>query len=152
MNNDFLDLLIELSAANARFMVVGGYAVGVHGHPRATKDLDIWVEPTLDNATRVIAALAAFRAPIGDLTAEDLATPGIGFMMGVPPSRIDILTAIAGLEFGTAWSRRVTRKFGPVECPVLSLEDLIENKRAAGRPQDLADADELERIRSLSET
>ena len=151
MNDDFLDLLIELSAANARFMVIGGYAVGVHGHPRATKDLDVWVEPTLDNARRVIAALRAFKAPLGDLTAQDLATPGIGFMMGRPPSRIDILTEIAGLEFEATWSRRVLRKFGTVECPVISLDDLIVNKRAAGRPQDLVDADELERIRSLQE-
>jgi hypothetical protein len=149
MNDDFLDLLIELNAANARFMVIGGYAVGVHGYPRATKDLDVWVEPALDNAQRVIVALRAFNAPLGDLSAQDLATPGIGFMMGRPPSRIDILTEIAGLEFDETWSRRILRKFGTVECPVISLDDLIVNKRAAGRPQDLVDADELERIQSL---
>jgi hypothetical protein len=74
----------------------------VHGHPRATKDLDIWVEPSTENAPRVMAALHAFVAPIGDLTVEDLATPGIGFMMGRPPSRIDILTDIAGLDFRAA--------------------------------------------------
>jgi hypothetical protein len=151
VNDDFLDLLIELSAAKVRFMVIGGYAVGVHGHPRATKDLDVWVEPTLDNAKRVIAALRAFKAPLGDLTAEDLATPGIGFMMGRPPSRIDILTKIAGLEFHGSWSRRVLRRFGGVECPVISLDDLIVNKRAAARPQDLVDAEKLERIRSAQD-
>ena len=148
MNDDFLDLLIALSDAEARFLVVGGYAVGVHGHPRATKDLDIWVEPSIENAERVIAALEAFVAPLGDLTAEDLATPGVGFMMGRPPSRIDILTRLVGVEFEAAWTRRVSRRFGNLECPVISLADLIVNKRAAGRPQDLADAAVLEQIRA----
>ena len=129
-------------------MVVGGYAVGVHGHPRATKDLDIWVEPSQDNAERVMAALVAFVAPLGDLSVEDLATPGTGFMMGRPPSRIDIITKIAGLDFHPAWSRRIVRSFGDVECPVISIEDLIVNKRAAGRPQDLVDAEVLEEIRA----
>ncbi len=147
MNDDFLDLIIALSDAEARFLVVGGYAVGVHGHPRATKDLDIWVEPTLANAKRVMAALEAFIAPIGDLRAEDLAQPGTGFMMGRPPSRIDILTTIDGLEFGPAWSRRIERDFGGVACFVIALEDLIVNKRAAGRPQDIVDAEILTQIR-----
>ncbi len=147
MNDDFLDLIIALSDAEARFLVVGGYAVGVHGHPRATKDLDIWVEPTLANAKRVMAALEAFIAPIGDLRAEDLAQPGTGFMMGRPPSRIDILTTIDGLEFGPAWSRRIERDFGGVACSVIALEDLIVNKRAAGRPQDIVDAEILTQIR-----
>jgi hypothetical protein len=127
---------------------VGGYAVGVHGHPRATKDLDVWVEASPENAARVMAALRAFVAPIGGLTEEDFATPGTGFMMGRPPSRIDILTQIAGLEFGAAWSRRIIRRFDGHECPVISMDDLIINKRAAGRPQDLADVDALMRVRT----
>ncbi|WP_244923745.1 hypothetical protein [Enhygromyxa salina] len=147
MNDDFLDLLFELSDAEARFLIVGGYAVGAHGYPRATKDLDVWVEASPDNATRVIAALEAFNAPIGDLGAADLATPGVGFMMGRPPRRIDILTKIAGLEFERAWPRRVTMTFGHAAYPVISISDLILNKRAAGRAQDLADAEVLEKIR-----
>jgi hypothetical protein len=147
MNQDFLDLLGALSDAEVRFLVVGGYAVGVHGHPRATKDLDVWVEASPENAARLMAALRAFVAPIGGLTEADFATPGTGFMMGRPPSRIDILTQIAGLEFGPAWSRRITREFGGVECSVISVDDLITNKRAAGRPQDLADVEVLMKIR-----
>jgi hypothetical protein len=75
---------------------------------------------------------------------------GAGFMMGRPPSRIDILTQIAGLDFGAAWSRRIIRQFGAHECPVISMDDLIINKRAAGRPQDLADVDALMRVRATT--
>ena len=82
MNDDFLDLLTALSDADARFLVVGGYAVAMHGRPRATKDLDIWVEASEDNAGRVMSALRSFGAPLGDLTEEDLRKRGTGFMMG----------------------------------------------------------------------
>lgn len=147
-NDDFRDLLIALSAADARFMVVGGYAVGAHGRPRTTKDLDVWVEPTLDNAHRVLKALAEFGAAAGELTPEDLATPGTGFMMGRPPSRIDILTQLVGVDFDTSWARSMTTEFAPeCSCRVIGLDDLIANKRAAGRPQDLADVQALERVR-----
>jgi hypothetical protein len=147
LNDDFLDLLSALSDAEARFLIIGGYAVGAHGYPRATKDLDVWVEASPDNATLVLAALDAFKAPIGDLSEAELATPGVGFMMGRPPRRIDILTKIAGLEFERAWPRRVMMKFGVAEYPVISIDDLILNKRAAGRAQDLADVEVLERLR-----
>src|SRR5277367_1385571 len=94
MNPDFLDLLTALSVADARFLVVGGYAVGVHGRPRATKDLDVWIEASVDNARKVMQALREFGAPIGDLAERDLEMPGTGFKMGEPPARIDILTRI----------------------------------------------------------
>jgi hypothetical protein len=149
-NDDFRDLIIALSDADARFMVVGGYAVAVHGRPRATKDLDVWVEPTLDNANRVLTALAEFGAAASDLSAEDLATPGTGFMMGRPPTRIDILTDLVGVDFDTAWSRAtIAEVASDCRCRVIGLDDLISNKRAAGRPQDLADVEALERIRRL---
>ncbi len=149
-NEDFRDLLIALSDADARFMVVGGYAVGIHGRPRATKDLDVWVEPTLENARRVLFALADFGAVAGDLTPQELATPGTGFMMGRPPTRIDILTRLVGLEFGVAWSRSIVAEFAPdCRCRVLGIKDLIINKKAAGRPQDLADVEALERLQRL---
>ena len=91
MNADFLDLLTALNAAEARFLVVGGYAVGVHGRPRATKLLDVWIEASGENARRVMQALREFGAPLGDLAERDLETPGTGFKMGEPPTRIDIL-------------------------------------------------------------
>jgi len=150
-SDDFRDLLIALSDAEARFMVVGGYAVAAHGRPRGTKDLDIWVEPTLENAQRVLVALAEFGAAAGDLSPEDLATPGIGFMMGRPPTRIDILTDLVAVEFDSAWSRASIVELAPgCRCRVIGLDDLIANKRAAGRPQDLADVDGLERLRRRS--
>jgi hypothetical protein len=131
-------------------MVVGGYAVAAHGRPRGTKDLDVWVEPTLENAHRVLAALAEFGAAAGDLSPEDLATPGTGFMMGRPPTRIDILTRLVGVDFATAWSRATITDFAPgCRCRVIGLKDLIANKRAAARPQDLADVEALERLRRL---
>ena len=90
MNEDFLDLLSALNAAEARYLVVGAFAVGVHGRPRATQDLDVWIEASPDNAARVLRALRQFGAPLADLTEEDFATPGTGFKMGLPPRRIDI--------------------------------------------------------------
>jgi hypothetical protein len=146
MNADFLDLLTGLNAAEARFLVVGGYAVGVHGRPRATKDLDVWIEASAENARRVMQALRDFGAPLGDLAEGDLATLGTGFKMGEPPSRIDILTQIEGVLFEDAWPRRIETSFGSVKCAVIGRADLLANKRAARRPQDLADVAALERL------
>lgn len=150
MNDDFRDLLSALAAAEARFLVVGAYAVGVHGRPRATKDLDVWIEASAENAARVMQALRQFGAPLMGLSEQDLAAPGVNFMMGVPPRRIDVLTQISGVEFRDAWGRRVEVAFGEgLRCPVISLEDLLANKRAADRPQDRADVEALERLARL---
>ncbi len=148
LNEDFLDLLSALLAANVRFLVVGAYAVGVHGHPRATKDLDILVEASAENAKRVLDAMRSFGAPLGDLVPSDLEKPGTGFKMGMAPRRIDILTQVSGVTFEEAWDSRIEAGFGKtVRCFVIGLDALVANKRAAGRPQDLADVDVLERIR-----
>jgi hypothetical protein len=148
LNEDFLELLSSLRDAEAKFLVIGAYAVGVHGRPRATKDLDIWVEASPENAARVFRALRQFGAPLADLTESDLAHPGTGFKMGIPPRRIDVLTQIEGITFAEAWPNRIEAEFGDgVRCPVIGLADIITNKRAAARPQDLADVAVLERIR-----
>ena len=146
MNKDFQDLLDGLKTAEARFLVVGAYALAVHGRPRATGDLDVWVEATPQNASRVYRALQAFGAPLGELKVSDLATPGIVFQMGQPPRRIDILTSASGVTFAEAWAHRTSAKFGEVECPVIGFDALLANKRATGRPKDVADAAALERI------
>lgn len=147
MNEDFLELLSSLLAADARFLVIGAYAVGIHGRPRATKDLDVWIEATVENAPRVMESLRQFGAPLGDLSVSDLDHVGTGFKMGIPPRRIDILTQIEGITFGEAWPNRIEADFGEgVRCPVIGLADILVNKRAAGRPQDLADVAALERI------
>jgi hypothetical protein len=147
LNEDFLDLLSALNAAKARFLVIGAYAVGVHGIPRATKDLDVWIEASPDNAARVLRALRSFGAPLADLTEADFAQPGAGFKMGLPPRRIDILTQISGVAFEQAWPHRLEAEFAPgLRCGVIGVVELVANKRAAGRPQDLADVDALERL------
>jgi hypothetical protein len=147
LNEDFLELLSSLLAAEARFLVIGAYAVGIHGSPRATKDLDVWIDATADNAERVLDALREFGAPLGDLTVSDLDHVGTGFKMGIPPRRIDVLTQIEGITFAEAWPNRIDAEFADgVRCPVIGLADILTNKRAAARPQDLADVAALERI------
>ena len=143
MNTDFSELIAEFCAHHVDFLVVGAHALAAHGHVRATKDLDVWVRPTIANGSRVLSALRAFGAPLHDLTAEDLATPGVVFQIGVAPIQIDILTAVDGLNFDVAWSGRVGSEFGGQQVFVLSREHLIANKRASGRLQDLADVERL---------
>ena len=149
MSPDFLDLLREFANADVRFMIVGGYAVGVHGHVRATKDLDVWVEASADNAPRVIRALRAFGAPLMGLTEDEITVPGKGLIIGVPPMRIDVITAIAGVTFEAAWGHHVLARFGELQAPVIGRDDLLTNKRAAARLQDLADVEALERLAKL---
>ena len=138
-NQDFKDMLFALSEAKADFLLVGAYAMAVHGHPRATGDLDIWVRADIENAPRVLCSLAAFGAPLDDLTIDDLSKPGIVFQIGVEPSRIDILTAISGVQFEDAWENRVLIEMEDVCFHVIGRQDLIINKLASGRPKDLAD-------------
>jgi hypothetical protein len=120
-------------------LIVGAHALAAHGVPRATGDLDIWVRPTGDNAARVLAALDRFGAPLFDLTLEDLTRPDTVFQIGLPPSRVDILSGISGVEFEAAWSRRRSVTLDGVQVHVLAREDFIANKRASGRPKDLLD-------------
>lgn len=147
MNQDFRDLLRALSDAEVRFLIVGAYAVSAHAEPRATGDLDVWVEPTPANAARAHAALAQFGAPLHELQVSDLATPGIVFQIGLPPRRIDILTSITGVGFDDAWGGRMPVEYAGVSCHVIGIEALIENKRRLGRAKDLADLELLERHR-----
>lgn len=145
LNSDFEDLFAAFSAEEVEYLLVGGYAVMLYSEPRHTKDLDVWVRPSEANASRVLAALARFGAPLFDLTHEDLCRPGVVFQMGVPPNRIDLLTRLDGVDFPTA-ARRATRvTYGGVEVPVIALEDLLRNKETVGRPRDLLDAEVLRR-------
>jgi hypothetical protein len=143
MNQDFLDLLRAFIDRKVRFLIVGAYALAVHGRPRATGDLDVWVDPTPDNAARVVEALEQFGAPLGQVTADDFSRPGIVFQMGLPPVRIDVLTELTGLTFDNAWPGRTSAGFGPLTVDVLGREDFIKNKRATGRARDLGDIEVL---------
>ena len=139
MNRDFVEMLSALCAAGADFLIVGAHALAAHGVPRATGDLDIWVRPTVANADRVLEALGAFGAPLFDLTRDDLTRPDTVFQIGLPPSRIDVLSGISGVTFEDAWSRRLEITIGDLTVPVIGRDDFITNKRASGRPKDLSD-------------
>jgi hypothetical protein len=143
MHQDFLDLLRAFIDRNVRFLIVGAYALGVHGRPRATGDLDVWVDPTAENAANVMAALEQFGAPTSQVSAADFSRPGVVFQMGLPPLRIDVLTELSGLTFAEAWSTRTRAPFGPVIADVIGREAFIKNKRATGRARDLGDIEAL---------
>jgi hypothetical protein len=144
MNQDFIDLLRAFADADVRFLVVGAYALALHGRPRATGDLDVWVEATPENAARVMRALAAFGAPLTDIAEADFAREAVTYQIGVPPGRIDILTDLTGITFGEAWADRVRHPFGNIEVDFIGRASFIRNKRATGRPKDLGDIEGME--------
>jgi hypothetical protein len=146
--DDFRDLLVHLADAGADFVLVGGHAVARHGHVRATKDMAVLVRADAHNAGRVIHALAAFGAPLVALgvRAEDFARPEQVVQLGVPPLRIDLITSISGVSFDEAATAPATIDVDGRAIRVIGLESLLRNKRASGRPQDLADVDALLRL------
>ena len=147
LNEDYKEMLQELSAEKVRFLLVGAYALAAHGYPRATIDLDIWVMPSADNAEAVLRALRRFGAPVSNLTKQDLQEAGTVFQIGVAPRRIDIMTTASGLEFDDAFKNSLTVDIEGIPVHVPSINDLIRNKRAVGRTKDLADAEALEALR-----
>ena len=144
MNPDFVDLLRAFVAADVRFLIVGAYALAIHSRPRATGDLDVWVDATPENATRVMRGLAAFGAPLSDISEADFSRAGVTYQIGVPPGRIDILTDLTGLSFVDAWADRLHRPFGDLEVDFIGRAAFIRNKRATGRHKDLGDIEGME--------
>jgi predicted nucleotidyltransferase len=143
LNKDYREMLQCLSDEGVKFLVVGAYALAVHGYPRATKDIDFFVWANRENAAKLLRALDRFGAPLRDLSAGDFASEGTVFQIGAGPRRIDIITRIDGVEFEAAYARRLTVSLEGVDLPVISRDDLIANKRATGRTQDLADVERL---------
>jgi hypothetical protein len=137
-----LQVLLE---KEVRFLLVGAYAMGAHGYPRATADIDIWVEPSPENSRRVYRALEAFGAPLGQIDDTTFTKPNVVLQIGVPPRRIDIITSISGVAFDPAYRQRQTVAIERLAVPVLSYDDLVRNKRASGRDKDRLDADRLEK-------
>jgi predicted nucleotidyltransferase len=146
LNKDYKEMLQCLLEENVRFLLVGAYAVAVHGFPRATKDIDFFVWATPENAANLMRALTKFGAPLHDISEADLSSEGIIFQIGNSPRRIDIITNISGVKFEQAYANKATISIEGIDVPVISLEDLIANKRASARTQDLADVEKLESV------
>ena len=142
MNSDFKELLKIFNEHEVKYLVVGGYAVMKYSEPRYTKDLDVWVEASEENSRKVFRALQSFGAPLAGLAAADFAGDGF-FQMGRPPVRIDILMSLDGITFPDAWQNRSETSFVGVPAHVIGVADLIANKQAVGRPQDLVDVEKI---------
>ena len=144
-NSDFSALLAAFNDAGVDYLLIGGRAYSFHDEPRYTKDYDLWISPTKDNAELAYSALVRFGAPLDGITRDDLIDPDAYYAMGVPPNRIDVLNVIDGITFDEAWPRRVEGRHGDERMWVIGVDDLITNKRAVGRLTDLADVERLER-------
>ena len=145
LNRDFKDMLRCLLAEKVDFLLVGGYALAAHGHPRATKDMDIWVWSAPNNSERLYRALSKFGAPLDQITPHEFAAEGIVFQVGVAPNRIDIITKADGVDFVECQRNAISLNLEGIEIPVISKQDLILNKQASARPQDLVDVGLLEK-------
>jgi hypothetical protein len=133
-----------LNQHNVRYLVVGGYAVAVHGHPRYTKDLDVWIWVTEQNAHNLVNALSEFGFSSLELSVDDFLERGYVIQLGQPPNRIDILTQVDGLEFENCYPAKVILEIDGVTVDFIDLENLKKNKQASGRLQDLADLENLQ--------
>jgi len=145
LNSQYKDMLSIFSEKKVKFLLVGAYAMVVHGYPRSTTDIDLLIKPDSENALLVLKALDDFGAPVSYLSAKDLQKKDFVFQIGIAPCRIYILTSIDGLNFDDAFSRSEMKKIEGIPVRVLSVPDLIISKRAAGRKKDLADAEMLEK-------
>ncbi|MBX3191393.1 MAG: hypothetical protein KF819_30625 [Labilithrix sp.] len=146
---DFVEFIASLNARKVRYLIVGGYAVAFHARPRATKDIDVWIDPTLTNARRARSAIVAFlggEAP--EITVEKLVEKRTVLVLGRSPVRIDVLTSLEGLSFSKAWRRRVEATFGVERAAYIGLDDLVLVKEIAARPVDREDVRLLKRVRA----
>jgi predicted nucleotidyltransferase len=143
---DFCDILLIFNEENVQYLVVGGFATILHGYTRVTKDIDLLVWPNKENAIRVIKALENFGAPMINISAEDFEKEGTVFQIGVAPIRIDIITQIVEINFEEAYQNAQIIEINGLKIPLISIPDLIRNKKAAGRGQDLVDVEHLEVI------
>jgi predicted nucleotidyltransferase len=143
LNQDFKEFIQSLNDNQVRYLVIGGYAVALHGYPRYTKDIDIWVEMTPENAACMIQSLEQFGFAALDLRAEDFLTPDQVIQLGYPPNHIDLITTPDGIDFATCYATYVEVEMDGTSVKFIDLENLRLNKRASGRLQDLADLENL---------
>ncbi|OGW76017.1 MAG: hypothetical protein A2Z72_02005 [Omnitrophica bacterium RBG_13_46_9] len=140
LNEDYKEMLQNLLDNKVKFLIVGAYAMGAYGYPRATGDLDIWVEASTENSKRIYKSLTIFGTPLSDITKNTFSEKGIIFQIGVPPRRIDIITHIDGVDFQTAYETKEEIAVENIKIPFLSKENLIKNKESTGREKDRLDA------------
>ena len=145
LNEDYKDILQSLLNEEADFILIGAYALAAHGFPRATMDIDIWVNPSSENAEKVYAALDKFGAPTSQISVEDLSNEDTIFQIGVAPRRIDILTSISGVKFEEALNDSIKLTIEGIKVHILSTTHLIKNKLATGRPKDIDDVENLKK-------
>jgi hypothetical protein len=141
---DFNEFIGSLNAHGVEFLIVGAYALALHGSPRFTGDLDVLVRPTPANAERLLAAIAAFGFPVHSLRPDDLLNPRRILQMGVEPVQIHVMTAITGVTWDEAWQSHVVARLGDHEAPFIGRDAFLRNKRATGRLKDLADAEAID--------
>jgi hypothetical protein len=144
LNQDFREFIQSLNANQVRYLVVGGYAVAFHGHPRYTKDLDVWIDLSPANARNVVKALGEFGFGSLGLKEADFLTPDQIVQLGNPPNRIELFTTIPGVDFNSCYTARVQSEIDGVDVNFINIENLKKNKKASGRLQDLADVESLE--------
>jgi predicted nucleotidyltransferase len=143
LNQDFREFVELLNSNNVKYLIVGGYAVAFHGHPRYTKDLDVWLELSEENAERVVQALRDFGFGSLNFTKEDFLLTGQVVQLGYPPSRIDLINSPDGVDFAECFASRIEVEIEGLKISVINLENLKKNKKASGRLQDLADLEKL---------
>ena len=146
VEKDFAEFIALLNKNSVRYLVVGGYAFSFHAEPRYTKDIDFFVDGTEENAERLLNVLSEFGFKDIALKKDDFTKPGNIIQLGVPPVRIDLMTSVTGLDFAPAWENRITGTYGSVSAFFISKPDLIQNKIATGRKQDLSDVEKLQKI------
>jgi len=144
LNQDFKEFIQSLNDNQVRYLVIGGYAVAFHGHPRYTQDIDVWIDLSRENAARMVEALEQFGFGSLGLTADDFLAPDQIIQLGYAPNRIDILTTPVGVEFESCYASRVEVEIDQIKVNFIDLENLKKSKKAAGRHQDLADVENLE--------
>lgn len=140
LNDDYKEMLQLLKSNEVRFLVVGAYAMGAYGYPRATGDMDIWILASGENSQKVFKALKEFGAPLSQINEAAFTSCDVIFQIGVAPRRIDIITSIDGVEFDQAWKHRVEIDIDGLNVPFISKPDLIKNKESTGREKDVLDA------------
>ena len=146
LNPDFRDILSAFTEESVDFLVVGAYALAAHGLPRATGDIDLWVRPSAENSERIWKAFEKFGAPMKGLEKSDFESSDLIVQIGRAPRRIDVITSVSGLDYDTAWKNRKTIEIEGITIAVLGRSDFIKNKKAVGRPQDIADVKRLESL------